>query len=98
MPVVILCWAASNHGTATIHAVIATTKAMIQELKLLLETIRSDADTEARAAAGKAEVGLQRLHKLKKQAMAINSLTRPKPAPKARGGSAKANIIDITSG
>jgi hypothetical protein len=64
---------------------------VIQELKLLLEKIRRGADHEVRAAAGLAQAALFRLHKLKKQAMAINTLTRPKAAPKARG--AKANAI-----
>ncbi len=72
----------------------ATTKVVITELNGYLEKIRQAARDEARPAAGLAQAGLVRLHKLKAQAMAINALSRPRAAPKAR---AKA-VADTLSG
>lgn len=65
------------------HVLIA--KAVIHELKCLLEKIRRSTDLQAREAAAVAQGALARLHKLKAQASALYQLAKPKSAPKARG-------------
>ena len=71
-------------------------KVVIAELKALLETIRRNTDLQAREAAAGAQSALQRLSKLKSQAVAIHGWGKAKSAPKARG-KAKA-AADFESG